>query len=933
VVLALFFAGGLTSCLAPSSVICDDGSTICASFQVCAPSGGGCLFPEQLTVCDGHVDGDTCTSPAGPGRCENNVCSTGTCGNGIKEVGEVCDDGNLMSGDGCSGSCLSDESCGNGIVELDEECDCGPDGFEAAARCQHTNNGGSVCADDCTLRYCGDSVVSGNEACDDGNLTAGDGCSIQCLSDEKCGNGYLDLITGEQCDDGNKRRQDGCTLGCTPEAYDWTIDDVDTSTSSQVKESGRSGAAAAYDEARGRLVLFGGPASFPEAMTPASESPPATLERVGQVFYGRRPRTEPPTRIDSAMVYDSVRERVGLFGGQDAVGGLHGDTWFYDGVDWHDATNAMAMQPDARSGHALAYDSLHGKLVLFGGTNKTVLLNDTWELFDGMTSWTKSTNTTPLALQVRIGAAAAFDADHGVTVLFGGAKTTTHFNDTWTYGTAWTRAIPTTTSPSTREFAAMAWQPEWHRIVLFGGERAGTPFADAFTWDGMDWQAITLDDPAPPVPAGRSHAQLVWDSVRHSLVLTGGTNVTPTPQIWELSGTGPDAAVWTPVSTSDPVDEPDVLAPPERYDAMIAYDSLRSRVVLFGGVIGGHGSPAGATTSRNDTWERVDSGWRPVATMGRPTARHASAMTFDPTRGVVILFGGLNDSAAYLGDTWQFDGTTWTPLTSVTTPPPRAHAQMVFDEARQRVVMFGGSGSGTTKLGDTWVLDSTGWTQAVPSASPAGRSDAAMAYDPLRERVVMVSGDTQTQAATREVWEYDGTTWFDRTPTDLTNDPIFPGHVGLVYDRARRRCVLFLASDSDGALPDASMHIYEWDGTAWSTSSAPTTTQPESRNREALVYDDTAHAIVLFGGTDGFTEAGDTAMLGYQAREPAEACFTHAFDYDHDGKTGCADDECWAYCMPLCAPDTSSPVCPAPDCGDATCSSPETHRTCSADCP
>jgi cysteine-rich repeat protein len=46
------------------------------------------------------------------------------CGNGVPNTGEQCDDGNMVSGDGCSAACES-ESCGNGVLDVGEECDDG----------------------------------------------------------------------------------------------------------------------------------------------------------------------------------------------------------------------------------------------------------------------------------------------------------------------------------------------------------------------------------------------------------------------------------------------------------------------------------------------------------------------------------------------------------------------------------------------------------------------------------------------------------------------------------------------------------------------------------------------------------------------------------------------------------------------------------------
>lgn len=62
---------------------------------------------------------------------QSNSCTTvinvdGQCGNGIVERGEMCDDGNTISGDLCDRSCrLTGTSCGNGILENGEQCDDG----------------------------------------------------------------------------------------------------------------------------------------------------------------------------------------------------------------------------------------------------------------------------------------------------------------------------------------------------------------------------------------------------------------------------------------------------------------------------------------------------------------------------------------------------------------------------------------------------------------------------------------------------------------------------------------------------------------------------------------------------------------------------------------------------------------------------------------
>jgi cysteine-rich repeat protein len=121
------------------------------------------------------------------------------CGNGETEPGEECDDGNTVSGDLCSATCL-EEICGNDRVDSGEECD----------------DGNTVLLDGCDdacLFECGNGVVAGDEECDVGDRIGGDGCDENCIN-EVCGNGVLQGAAGEACDDGNVLSGDGCSSDC-----------------------------------------------------------------------------------------------------------------------------------------------------------------------------------------------------------------------------------------------------------------------------------------------------------------------------------------------------------------------------------------------------------------------------------------------------------------------------------------------------------------------------------------------------------------------------------------------------------------------------------------------------------------------------------------------------------------------------------------------
>ena len=164
------------------------------------------------------------------------------CGDGTLTSDEACDDGNKVSGDGCSATCLQVERgfscpnagkpcraiarCGDGIVAASEQCDDGNvlPGDGCSERCRVEL--GKKCAGApsvCTDAVCGNGIVEGAESCDDGNTVPFDGCSELCLREpdckgQSCTSGCGDgLLINEECDDGNTVDGDGCSSKCTVE--------------------------------------------------------------------------------------------------------------------------------------------------------------------------------------------------------------------------------------------------------------------------------------------------------------------------------------------------------------------------------------------------------------------------------------------------------------------------------------------------------------------------------------------------------------------------------------------------------------------------------------------------------------------------------------------------------------------------------------------
>lgn len=208
-------------------------------------SNGDC-YGVDISVCKNSECRAVCVSSAGIRdgyKCEDGVVVPGIpdpepfCGDNIVEGDEECDDGNSVSGDGCSficklePECVPDEMecrstalfwckegfwklvrdcaadgevcvenltaalcdstivCGNNFIETGEQCD---DGNNVTEKCPYGVESCTVCASNCTYKpgiteYCGDNIKNGDEECDDGNRNAGDGCDANCKIEIECG--------------------------------------------------------------------------------------------------------------------------------------------------------------------------------------------------------------------------------------------------------------------------------------------------------------------------------------------------------------------------------------------------------------------------------------------------------------------------------------------------------------------------------------------------------------------------------------------------------------------------------------------------------------------------------------------------------------------------------------------------------------------------
>ncbi len=265
--------------------------------------------------------------------------------------------------------------------------------------------------------------------------------------------------------------------------------------------------------------------------------------------------------------------------------------------------------------------------------------------------------------------------------------------------------------------------------------------------------------------------------------------------------------------------------PPARSGFGLAFDTRRSRLVLFGG-------SDTAFERLGDTWEWSAAHWTRVAVNG-PPARSDFAMTFDARRGRVVMFGGRTATGA-ANDTWEFDGTRWLRVDSAG-PGARALTSMAYDDARGRVVLFSGS-AGSKRPADTWEWDGHAWTEMpVTTPGPVGRGAHAMVYDAAARRVVLIGGYDKSSLS--DTWEWDGARW-----TRGADGPDIL-HTAAAFDPQSGRTLIFGGFNSDVR----SDHLLARASSSWSTIA---TAGPPARAEHRGVYAPGV-GFVIFGGIGG----------------------------------------------------------------------------------
>ncbi|MCK5151296.1 MAG: hypothetical protein KAQ65_05640 [Candidatus Thorarchaeota archaeon] len=300
-----------------------------------------------------------------------------------------------------------------------------------------------------------------------------------------------------------------------------------------------------YDPVNDRIMMFGGSNDddlFDDTWV---------LNTTSGIWTELALDTSPIPRHSGVMVYDSADEVIILFGGHNGTSWAC-DTWVFDCNTESWTEMIPDITPPGRGSHAMVYDSVNDRVLLFSGYGDTgPVVSDTWAYDYNSNTWEeKAPSESPHA---RYGAGYVFDEVNESMIIFGG-NSNGYFSDTWSYDYAsdtWTELNPTT-HPQALKWSQMVYDSNEHKTIHFGGDSTlSRPQNETWIYDST---TNSWEEREPTIaPPAREAFGFTYDPVNEKAVLFGGTLHNPevmndtwayeyTTNTWEELDYSPDEA-------------------------------------------------------------------------------------------------------------------------------------------------------------------------------------------------------------------------------------------------------------------------------------------------------------------------------------------------------------------------------------------------------
>jgi hypothetical protein len=284
-----------------------------------------------------------------------------------------------------------------------------------------------------------------------------------------------------------------------------------------------------YDDARKTVILYGGFSDTPEQSTPSA----AMWELTATGWQKLCGPCLPGPRAFHAMAYDPVHDRIVLFGGSDGTNAV--DKVFEWSGTWVEVVQNGAMTPGARRFSSLVYDRQHSRMLLVGGeAGGNGNLADVWSYDAGTWTPQPAGSTAPTEI-AGTGMVTAYDPARGVLAMPDNHGS--NRDELWAWNDGWSQVCGDC-SGRPRIAASLVYDPTLSTTYLINGydPMARTPSEIDGTWK-LAGNAFSL---AAADPHGRDSEGVAFDANRDVVVLYGGNGAACAPapfncaETWEL---------------------------------------------------------------------------------------------------------------------------------------------------------------------------------------------------------------------------------------------------------------------------------------------------------------------------------------------------------------------------------------------------------------
>lgn len=198
--------------------------------------------------------------------------------------------------------------------------------------------------------------------------------------------------------------------------------------------SPRSDMGMIYDEANRVVILFSGYCRD-DFFKQCDDT--WIFDPKSRIWTEMHPANQPPNMYGHSIVYDAVKQKALLVGGnivETPSAGYVETLWCYSFTEnqWEEVAWASANHPGPRYWQMADFATVNRYLFLFGGNGSSGFLADTW-LIDTLLRTSQKIKTQK-APSPRVNAAIAYDSFNDLVILFGGfTEDRKSLQDTWIF--------------------------------------------------------------------------------------------------------------------------------------------------------------------------------------------------------------------------------------------------------------------------------------------------------------------------------------------------------------------------------------------------------------------------------------------------------------------------------------------------------------------